>query len=1064
MTLAPTRILGFLALAAFMACGGGGPASSPTPPPPSTAPSVTSLSPTHGSPGTAVSLLGTNLSGASAVTFNGVPAFSFTVSNTSRIIAVVPATATTGAVSVRTADGTAASPTFTVDAFETPALTTFSPTALSEGTSVSIAGTHFVGATQVRFNGIPAASFEVSSDTAIRATAPTGLTAGPVSVTTPGGTATSAAAYTLGNTVQVLMNADFEQASPIIWAGDTGVIQGTPAGQTSVVPRSGSKFAWLGGYGSVASDQITQDLYIPTSTTAATATFYFKIITAEPADGGAKDFGIVEALSPSGSLLGTLRTKTNLDAGDYTASTVDLLPYKGQIVRLSFRSMEDSQNATSFLLDDVTVNLTAPPTDLRPVITSFTPSSGIAGETSVQITGGNFFGVTGVTLGGVSAAYILTDGTRLTAALSSSANIGSTPITITNTQGTGTSTSTFQVAYGQPAITSLYPTQGPVGTPVAILGSYLGYPGTSITLNGQAVTLTSQSAGKLTFTVPVGATTGSLVLTTPGGQVTQAFTVNQAASTLDLHIEKVQLTQSTQTLDNGVPIVAGKDGLIRVFILANQTNTAAPSVRVMLLNNGQPVTGYPKTLAAPGASTPLIVDESLLSNSWNLTVPGVDLTTPSGTGYSILADVDPAGTVAEADETNNSASVTLASTTVPIFRTTIFPVALASGTGNITDSNKANWAALLAQMYPVSVLDVQVGATFTSSATLLSDGTGWDTLLNELTAKHYADNVTDRYYYGALHLSYTSGVVGLGYVPYPSSSFKYRTAIGWDYPSKYASTFAHEMGHNMGRHHSPCGSVDGADPAYPYPGGVIGAWGYDTTAGQLKAPTTYKDIMGYCSPLWVSDYVYKGILDFRNATGGFLKGSPEDAPMASSTTVSQECLIVRGLVYEDGRVEFLPSFRTTARPSSATTSSDYALEGLDPKGGTLFSTALDLAELGCWPKGRVKHFVMALPIDPAKLDLLGELRVVKDGKIMAGLSATPAVAATPEVQRLSADTVQVTWDATLQPAVMVRDGDTGEVVAILGGGRQTFSSRARRFDLALSQGAGGRTVRVTLAE
>lgn len=1062
MTLAPTRLLGFLALATFMACGGGG--SSSTPPPPSTAPTVTSLSPTHGSPGTTVGLPGTNLAGTSAVSFNGVPAFSFTVSSATRLYAVVPATATTGAVTVKTADGTAASPAFTVDAFEVPILTAFSPSALSEGTSVSITGAHFVGTTQVRFNGVPAASFQVLSDTSIRATAPAGLTAGRVSVTTPGGTATSASAYSLGNAIQVLMNGDFEQASPIIWAGDTGVIQDAPTGQTSVVPRSGSKFAWLGGYGYVASDQITQDLYIPASATAATATFYFKIITAEPSGGGAKDSVLVQALDTTGTVLGTLLTATNLDAGDYAPFTVDLLAYKGRTVRLSFKSQEDGQNATSFLLDDAVANISAPAADLRPMISSFTPTSGIAGEVSVQITGGNFFGLTGITIGGASAAYTLTDGTRLTAAVSASAAIGSAPITITNAQGTGTSTASFSVVYGAPAISSLYPTQGPVGTPVVILGGYLGYPGTTLTLNGQAVTPTSQSTGQITFTVPTGASTGNLVLSTPGGQVTRPFTVNQASTTLDLHIEKVQLTQSTQTLDNGVPIVAGKDGLIRVFALANQSNSVATSIRVTLMNNGLPVPGYPKTLAAPGTSTPLTVDESLLTHSWNLVVPGTELTTPTGSGYSVLAEVDPAGAVAEADETNNGATVTLASTTVPIFRTTIFPVALASGTGDIAEANKTAWTALLAQMYPISQVDVQVGATFTSSTTLSSDGTGWDTLLTELTAKHLTDNATDRYYYGALHLSYTSGVVGLGYVPGPTSPFKYRTAIGWDYATRFASTFAHETGHNMGRQHSPCGSVDGADPAYPYAGGVIGVWGYDTTAGQLKSPTTYKDIMGYCSPIWVSDHVYKGILDFRNATGSFLKGSPEDAPMATASASPQECLIVRGIVHEDGRVEVLPSFRTTARPTPATTGGEYTLEGLDQRGGPLFSAGLDLADLGCWPKGRARHFVMALPVDPAKLDLLGELKVVKDGKIVAGLSATPAVAAAPEVQRLSAGTVQLTWDATLQPAVMVRDGDTGEVVAILGGGRQTFSSRARRFDLVLSQGAGGRTVRVRLPE
>ena len=243
-----------------------------TPPPPPVAPTISSINPGHGSPGTLVVVAGTNLLGASAVSFNGQPAFSYSVVSASEIDAVVPATATTGTIRITTANGTATSPSFTVDAAQIPTLASFTPTTLSSGASVTLTGTHFVGATQVQFNGLNAASFTVLSDTGIRATAPFGLTAGTISVTTPGGTATSGTAYTVSSAVQVLMNTDFEQASPIIWAGDTGIIQGPPAGQPSVVPRSGSKFAWLGGYGAVQSDQITQDLYIPASATAATAT------------------------------------------------------------------------------------------------------------------------------------------------------------------------------------------------------------------------------------------------------------------------------------------------------------------------------------------------------------------------------------------------------------------------------------------------------------------------------------------------------------------------------------------------------------------------------------------------------------------------------------------------------------------------------------------------------------------------------------------------------------------------------------------------------------------------
>ncbi|WP_257306736.1 M66 family metalloprotease [Geothrix campi] len=1061
------RCLTFVALITFLACGGGGGGSSTPPPPP--LPTISAVNPTHGSPGTPVVLSGTNLLGATAVSFNGQPAFSFLVVSASEIDAVVPGNATTGAIRVTTPTGSASSPTFSVDAAQPPSLTFFAPSVLSPGSVVTLTGLHFVGATQVRFNGVAAASFSITSDTQILAIAPAGLTAGTLSVTTPGGTATSSTAYTVSNAIQVLMNTGFEQASPIIWKGDTGIIQGASASTPGVVPHGGTLFAWLGGYGSIQSDQITQDLYIPGSAQSATATFYLKILTAEPSSGGAKDSVIIEALDTSGTALSTLLTKTNLDASDYTAYSVDLLPYKGQVIRLSFRSQEDAQNATSFLLDDVVAKIGAPTADLKPIISSFSPSSGIAGEVTVQISGMNFFGLTNVTIGGASAVPTLTDGTSLSVGVPINATIGSAPISLTNAQGTGVSSQAFSVIYGVPLVKGMNPTQGPVGTPVVITGSYLGYPGTTLTLNGVTIPPTSLSATQITFTVPTGATSGNLVISTPGGTVTQTFTVNSASTSLDLHIEKIQFTQSTQTLDNSVPIVAGKNGLIRVFVLANKTNSAAPAVQVTLLNNGLPVSGYPKTLASPASSTPLSLNESLLTNSWNLPVAGTDLTTPTGSGYSLQAMVDPGGSIPEADETNNTAAVALSGTTVPIFRTTIFPVTLSTGTGNITEANKGAWVARLAKMYPVASVDVVVGATFTSSVTLKSDGTGWDTLLNDLTAKHLADNATDRYYFGALKVTYNSGEAGLGWVPSSSSSFKYRTAIGWDKTGfqdggNFPEVFAHETGHNMGRPHSPCGGAADPDPNYPYAGGLIGVWGYDTTASQLKSPSAYNDIMGYCSPNWVSDYVYRKILDFRGATGGFLAVGAEDAPLPKEQAAARECLIVRGIVHENGEVEFLPSFRTRALPSAASEAGDYSLECLDQKGLPVFTTPLELMDLGCWPKERVRHFVMALPIEATVLDSLARLNVLKNGKVLTSLRATSGVAPAPEVQRLSPDKVQLTWDVSVHPAALVRDADTGEVIAILTGGRQTFTTRAKRFDLALSDGVAGRAFQVKTPE
>jgi len=170
----------------FAAWEGGDPAGN--------SPTITGFTPTSGPVGTSVAISGTNFTGATAVAFNGVSA-SFTVGSATSIQAIVPAGATTGPLSVTTPAGTATSSgAFTV--VLPPTLTTFTPSSGPVGTSVAISGTNFTGATAVAFNGV-SASFTVVSDTSIQATVPAGATTGPLSVTTPAGTATGSGAFTV---------------------------------------------------------------------------------------------------------------------------------------------------------------------------------------------------------------------------------------------------------------------------------------------------------------------------------------------------------------------------------------------------------------------------------------------------------------------------------------------------------------------------------------------------------------------------------------------------------------------------------------------------------------------------------------------------------------------------------------------------------------------------------------------------------------------------------------------------------------------------------------------------
>jgi hypothetical protein len=64
------------------------------------------------------------------------------------------------------------------------------------GTTVTITGTNLTGATSVKFNGV-SATITSNTATQIVTKVPTGATTGPITVTTPSGTATSATNFTV---------------------------------------------------------------------------------------------------------------------------------------------------------------------------------------------------------------------------------------------------------------------------------------------------------------------------------------------------------------------------------------------------------------------------------------------------------------------------------------------------------------------------------------------------------------------------------------------------------------------------------------------------------------------------------------------------------------------------------------------------------------------------------------------------------------------------------------------------------------------------------------------------
>ena len=164
-------------------------------------PTLTSLSATSGptAGGTPVILTGTNLTGATAVTFGGTAATSVTPVSATSVVCLPPAK-TAGAVTVAvTTPGGTATLTNGYTYILAPTLTSLSPTSglLTGGTPVILTGTNLTGVTTVTFGVTPATSVTAVSATSVSCVTPANAAGvATVFLTTPGGTAALTNGYT----------------------------------------------------------------------------------------------------------------------------------------------------------------------------------------------------------------------------------------------------------------------------------------------------------------------------------------------------------------------------------------------------------------------------------------------------------------------------------------------------------------------------------------------------------------------------------------------------------------------------------------------------------------------------------------------------------------------------------------------------------------------------------------------------------------------------------------------------------------------------------------------------
>ena len=189
------------------------------------APFITSFAPASGPVGTVITLTGTGFTPITRVTIGGV-AVAFTVVSNTQITITTTAAVATGTITVSGPAGAhTSSGVFTVPV---PSIAGFTPGSGAVQRVVTLTGLYFGGTTAVRFNGTPAPGFVLASGTQLSVAVPAGATTGPITVTTPSGTGTSATAFVVVPNPRLLSVAPARHGSSAPLAGPIALTYSQP--------------------------------------------------------------------------------------------------------------------------------------------------------------------------------------------------------------------------------------------------------------------------------------------------------------------------------------------------------------------------------------------------------------------------------------------------------------------------------------------------------------------------------------------------------------------------------------------------------------------------------------------------------------------------------------------------------------------------------------------------------------------------------------------------------------------------------------------------------------------
>jgi hypothetical protein len=536
-------------------------------------------------------------------------------------------------------------------------------------------------------------------------------------------------------------------------------------------------------------------------------------------------------------------------------------------------------------------------------------------------------------------------------------------------------------------------------------------------------------------------------------------TVRVNPRVLEARRPRAYMVQAIQRLNGTVPMVAGRSATLRVFITGDVLNFFQPEAEVTFYRYGEEL-GRERAVLRGDAGIPRLLDQGLLPGSWTFEVPAAWV--QPGLGYVVTADPDAILPLADREITRFPAEGVepVDVRVVPDLDLVFVPIRQIRFGTTGTVGDPARWTQFLEDVFPIGGITRHVRETFHTDA-IRDGGTDWMRIIQEIRALRTLDD-DERYYYGVLRQN--GGYAGLGYVGFP-------VAIGWDdlrvpeadpIPLAY-STFAHEMGHNFGRWHAPACGAGNADPAFPYVGGLSGVFGTHRSLGRITLPSD-PDLMGYCRPRWVSDYTYEAVMDFR---------LEEEAPRrrARMEQPAGPGLMVWGAIV-DGEVSLEPAIaldaaRPEAEPVGAVARSGAGsvfVEGFDAAGARLFRQRAAAVEFDHGPEGSAS-FAAVVPLAEAEQARLHTIRVtgpgVREARRQGRFAGAPGEARALAAGRAPAFAAraaargrpdEMVWDADRYPLVVVRDADTGRVLAFARQGQLSLPGPVERLRFDVSDG------------